>query len=287
VATKGDERDWYQFLSDYWMPVCRFAQRRGQLGIEDAEDAAADTFEAILRNQLLQRWVLARSSKLRTLLCAVVRQVLSNRARVQKGRRRLLKKHIHELRRRTDVLTIKGPDEGAEEADEFFAAWVESILLQVLESLMQEYRSKGRVEYFRVLHSRVCERMTAAQISKLVGIKIDDVQNYYRAARKRLTSVLKKLVREHVHRYCGAQDLDAEFDSEWCRIARYLTEHGGLEHAIAEVHEAFELTQIASRRTQVVTSTACRLAREVPKLRELSVKKLQQARRQGKNESSA
>ncbi|MHC4624228.1 MAG: RNA polymerase sigma factor, partial [Planctomycetota bacterium] len=66
VAAKGDERAWGQFLSDYWLPVCRFAQRRANLGVEDAEDVASETFVAILSNQLLQRWVANRSSKLRT-----------------------------------------------------------------------------------------------------------------------------------------------------------------------------------------------------------------------------
>jgi RNA polymerase sigma factor (sigma-70 family) len=280
VATKGSERDWYQFLSDYWLPVCRFAQRRGQVGVQDAEDIAVETFEAILRNQLLQRWILNRSSKLRTLLCTVIRQVLSNRARVQKRRQQLLKEKRHELLWRTDLLTIKVAYEGVEHMDEFYAAWVESILLQVLESLMEEYKSKDRVEYFRVLHGRICERMTAAQISKAVGIKIDDVQNYYRAARKRLASKLKELTREHVHRYCSTQDVNTEFDSEWRQLGQYLKEHGGLEHAIGEVYGASGLLEMASRRAQVVTSTACRLAQEVPKLREFSVKKLQRTREQ-------
>jgi hypothetical protein len=81
IADAGDGRDWGEFLADYWGPVCRFARRAGALTQDDAEDAAAQTFEVLVRNRLLAHWVLKRSAKLRTLLCAVVRNVLSNRGR--------------------------------------------------------------------------------------------------------------------------------------------------------------------------------------------------------------
>ena len=165
VVTEGNERDWHRFLSDYWLPVCRFAQQRAKLGIEDAEDVASETFEAILRNQLLKRWVADRSSKLRTLLCTVVRHVLGNHARVQKGRQRLLAENAAELLSRADLPTIKAMDEPAKYIDEFYAAWVEGLLLQVVETLMAEYHQTGKGDYFRVLHGRVCERMTNPQIA--------------------------------------------------------------------------------------------------------------------------
>jgi DNA-directed RNA polymerase specialized sigma24 family protein len=82
IASTGDDADWRQFLGDYWGPVCRFAAQRGSLGLADAEDVASLTFEALIANQLLPRWVINRSAKLRTLLCTVTRNVMSNRARV-------------------------------------------------------------------------------------------------------------------------------------------------------------------------------------------------------------
>ena len=115
--------------SEAGVPVCRFAQYRAHLQIEDAEDVASETFEAILRNKLLSRWAADRSSKLRTLLCTVVRHVLGNRARVQQGRQRLLAQKAPELLRRADLPTIKSLDEAVEYADEFYGAWVEGILL--------------------------------------------------------------------------------------------------------------------------------------------------------------
>ena len=75
LATGNTEADWQEFLNDYWAPVCRFAQRRAGLRLEDAEDTASLTFEALISNQLLVRWVAKRSAKLRTLLCSVVRKI--------------------------------------------------------------------------------------------------------------------------------------------------------------------------------------------------------------------
>ena len=60
LATEGQKRDWHQFMTDYWLPVCQFAQRRGRLSIEDAEDVASAAFMAVLPNDLIQRWAANR-----------------------------------------------------------------------------------------------------------------------------------------------------------------------------------------------------------------------------------
>ena len=266
VVTEGNERDWHRFLSDYWLPVCRFAQQRAKLRVEDAEDVASETFEAILRNQLLQRWASDRSSKLRTLLCTVVRHVLANRARVQKGRQRLLKDNAAELVGRADLPTVKAMDEPVEHIDEFYAAWVEGILLRAVETLMQEYHRTGKGDYFRVLHGRMCEHMTTPQISKALGIKRTDAENYYKAARKRLAARLRELLGEHVRRYCDLQEADNEFNSEWNRIGRYLKDHGGLEQALAGVYKSVAPVEVARRQPQAVTAALSRLTQALPKL---------------------
>ncbi|MHC4573033.1 MAG: RNA polymerase sigma factor [Planctomycetota bacterium] len=278
IAASGNERDWRQFLSDYWLPVCRFAQQQAKLQIEDAEDVAAETFQAILRNQLLQRWVSHRASKLRVLLCTVVRHVLSNRARVQRGRHRLLREKIHKLLARTDLLTIRAVGDGVEDIDQFYAAWVEGILLQALEALVDEYRRNGKGDYFRVLHGRVCKKMTAVQIAKALGIKTTDAQNYYKAARKRLETKLEQSVRAHVHRYCDSQDLGAEFDLEWCQLGQYLADHGGLEQAIAKAYENTRLVDVAQRQAQAITSVGRRLMQVLPKASELSTENVRRPR---------
>jgi DNA-directed RNA polymerase specialized sigma24 family protein len=282
VATKGSEQDWFQFLSDYWLPTCHFAQQQDRLHIEDAEDVAAETFEAVLRDQLLARWVLNRTSKLRTLLCTVVRHILANRARVRKGRRRLLRKKARELHKRTALPTMKAPDESIEHTDQFYVAWVESLLLQAVESLMREYEGRDKLKHFHVLQGRVCEKMTAEQLSQALGIKKAHVFDYFKAARKRLEIKLKELVGGHVRRYCDMQDFNAEFDHEWCRIGRYIQEHGGLEQAIDQVYQNAGLLDMARRQDQEVASTACRLAQAVPELSDSSSRKFGPARKTGK-----
>lgn len=255
VVNKGDEQDWHRFLSDYWLSVCRFAQQRANLGTQDAEDIAAETFEAVLRNQLLKRWMADRSSKLRTLLCVVVRHILGNRARVQKGRQRLLVENAPELLGRADLPTIKAMDESVEYIDEFYAAWIEGILIHAVESLMSEYHCTGKGDYFRVLHGRICEQMTNPQIADALQIKKTDAENYYKAAHKRLATKLKELVYEHVRQYCYPKQLDSEFDSEWIKIGQYLKEHGGLEQVIAKVYTNTASAQVAQRQTHAVTTT--------------------------------
>jgi RNA polymerase sigma factor (sigma-70 family) len=259
VAAEGKEQDWHQFLSDYWLPVCRFAQRRSGLRIEDAEDVASETFEAILGNNLLQRWASQPSSKLRTLLCTVVRHILGNRARIQKGRRELLSKNAVELLGRTDLPTLKAMDEPAESIDEFYTVWVQEFLTKTVESLMQEYHQTGKGDYFRVLHGRICEQMTMLQVADSLGIKKTDAENYYKAARKRLTAKLHEFLNEHVRRYCPSHDAEDEFQNEWNKMAQYLEKHGGLERAIVGVHK-----NAAPKQTQTMTALLNRLTRMHP-----------------------
>jgi DNA-directed RNA polymerase specialized sigma24 family protein len=266
IAAKGDERAWGRFLSDYWLPVCRFAQQQDGLSIEDAEDTASQTFEVMLCNQLLQRWAADRSSKLRTLLCTVVRHVLGNRARMRKRRQRLLRENLHKVLERTDLSMIKATSGQAEHVDEFYAAWVDSILLQTLKSLMREYESRGKADYLRVLHGRVCEKMTIAQVSRALGVRTTSVRSHYKAACKRLETKLRQLVYKDVLRYCDLKDLSTEFDSEWCKIGQHLKERGGLEQAVAKVYQSAGLVELADRQAQAVALTSHGLAQALPEL---------------------
>lgn len=267
VANAGCQEDWRRFLNDYWHPVCRFAQQRAGLDIADAEDVASECFEALLRNRLLQRWLVDRSSKLRTLLCTVVRHVLGNRARVQQGRRRLLAENAPELLSRADIPTIRAFDQQAECTDWFYAAWVEKILLHAVETLMTEYHRTGKGDYFRVLHGRICEQMTNPEISQALGIKTTDAENYYRAARKRLTSRLRELIEDHTRRYCPPEEAACEFEDEWNTLGRYLNEHGGLEKAVSQVYGNMASAEVARRQTQAVTAALRRLTEPDPNTR--------------------
>ena len=84
LAAGGSSDDWQDFLADYWGPVCRFALRRGNHKLAEAEDIASSTFEVVLRNELLQRWIASKQAKLRTLLCSVVCRVQANQFRADK-----------------------------------------------------------------------------------------------------------------------------------------------------------------------------------------------------------
>jgi hypothetical protein len=57
------------------LPVARW----GRLQWDDAEDVSSATFQVILSVWLLERWLKQPTARLRTLLCSVVRNVLSNR----------------------------------------------------------------------------------------------------------------------------------------------------------------------------------------------------------------
>jgi len=273
LTTDGAQQDWLQFLSDYWLAVCHFVQQRANLGFEDAEDVAAEAFEVLLRKHLLERWLSNPSAKLRTLLCTVAKQVLANQLRVRTGRIRLLRNKARELLSRTDLPTIKSPNKQTDQVDEFYSAWIESILLQTVESLVQEYDRRDEVNRFKVLHARICLGMATNQISQSLNMKVSDAEYYYKAACKRLTTKLEESVRQNISRYCDLQDLDSEFDSEWCLIGQYLKEHGGLEEAIAIVYRNANLVKMAHRQSKAVTSVACRLAQVIPAEQNSSVTK--------------
>src|SRR5260370_41996828 len=125
LAAGASQADWREFMVDYWGPVCRFAQGRGNLTHEDAEDVATEVFEAIFKNQLLERWSKMRSAKFRTLICCVVRNVLSNRFRVGAGRARLVREHGGMLDRYAELGDVESDEAPRDQLDAFYAAWVD------------------------------------------------------------------------------------------------------------------------------------------------------------------
>lgn len=264
IARAGDESDWQQFFFDYWGPVCRFARRSGALTADDAEDVASQSFEIVVRNQLLTQWVLTRSAKLRTLLCAVVRNVLSNRARVLAGRARLLRDHGGRLEDRAALPVLTALDAPAEQVDAFYAAWAEDLLQQAVEGLLEHYHREGRGDFFRVLYGRLCDDMTMPEIAQALGITITQAENGYKHARKSLAERLEDLVRAHVGRYCSPEDVEGELSAEWAQLGDYLAKHGGLEAVVRRVYEGADLgtqkKQNASRKRAVqACSTEWRL----------------------------
>jgi len=252
LVTDGDEEDWQRFLKDYWGPICRFALRWGAGTLHDAEEVASQTFEVIWRNQLLERWVSNRSAKLRSLLCAVVRNVLSNRHRVRANRQRLsadVVRHIENSSRTNH-----------EEYDAFYAAWVEDVLQQSVESLSAVYYAEGKGDYVRVLYGRLCQGLTIAAVAQALDITPASVDHYYRHARKRLSMNLESAVRRLVERYCPAADLEDEFTSEWTALGRYLAENGGLDEAVGQAYALMDPVKMKPHQQERLSQAVIRLS---------------------------
>jgi RNA polymerase sigma factor (sigma-70 family) len=237
LVHRAGEEDWRLFFADYWPAVYRFALRHDGVGAEDAEDIASQTFEALWKNRLLARWTSAPSSKLRTLIAGVVRKVIANRLRVQANRRRLLREDRPPIEGRPPMPLPATPQDAREDHDAFYAAWVEQIVQQAVEALFAEYHRAGKGDYFRVLHGRICEGMTLAEIARALGITQSQAENHYKHARTALAKRLEACVRLHVRRYTPDADFDSELRSEWNHLGAHLKQHGGLEQAVARAYQ--------------------------------------------------
>ena len=227
-------------------------QRWGELQLEEAEDVASLTFMAILEGKLLSRWAATPHSKLRTLICSVVRNVLSNRARVQSGRERILKEQREFL---IKVGSIQASDESAQAIElesVFYAAWADELVQHSLQALQTEYLKTNRADYFRVLFGRVCEKMGNAEIAASLNLKVTDVENYYKRTRRHLRDRLQQTLAEQVKRYCPIETVDEEVGREWSALGEYLTNCGGIERAI---RNSYEFAEELNKREKLSQST--------------------------------
>jgi RNA polymerase sigma factor (sigma-70 family) len=259
LADGKSEADWSEFLSDYWRPVCRFAARWGRVNLDDAEDIAGVTFQALVEGSLLNRWISAPQSRLRTLLCRVVRNVIANRARVQSGRERIQQEQRQLLASLGTVGVEEDPADGSSLEDAFYAAWGAELLQTCLQSLQDEYLRTGRGDYFRVLYGKVCEELSNQQVADALGIKVTDVENYYRRAHQHLGERLKDVLSDHVRRYCNPQDVDDEIRTEWERLGQYLRSCGGLERSIRDSYDLSD--DLAARESTSRTAILARLSK--------------------------
>ncbi|WP_145450148.1 RNA polymerase sigma factor [Gimesia panareensis] len=257
IATTGNEDDWRTFMTDYWRPVCRFSIRWGKINLTDAEEVAALTFAALIQNQLLARWLSNPSARLRTLICSVVRNVLSNQARVQTGRQNILEKLAHDPARPDWILDSQGAS--PEQLDLFYAAWVEELLQDCVETVMAEYYSTNRGDYFRVLYGKICEQMTAREIAEHLGLQTTTVENYFKHSRRQLADCLEKTLEARVRRYSDPRNFDSEFQQEWEDLGSYLTAQGGLEQAVHRSYATLDSLELRQREQQSVTDILNRL----------------------------
>ncbi len=251
LAAGGSEGDWGSFLNDYWGPVCRFALRRGSIRLAEAEDIASQTFEIVLRNDLLAQWVASRQAKLRTLLCSVVCKVQANARRAAE--------HRAEILRELEETGARGGVVEADQDDAFLEAWVEDLLGRCLHDLASEYHKGGKGDYFRVLYGRLCEEMSIAEVAEALGISTANVDNYYRHVRRRLGEKLESAVRSHVFRYSSPEEAEQEFVLEWGRLGAHLHTHGGLEDAVRRTYALVDAGQLDRTRVQRVRETLSRI----------------------------
>jgi RNA polymerase sigma factor (sigma-70 family) len=245
LASAGTEEDWQGFLKDYWGPICRFAMRFGARNLDDAEDVASKTFEALWEQRLLVRWASNRSAKLRTLLCSVVRNILSHQNRVRASR----EQHQEDVAEHLERLN-RTPEK---HVDAFYAAWVEDIVQQAVEFLAADYCRKGQVDYVRVLYGRLCQSMTIAGVAEALNISPSAVDHYFRDAKERLAEKLELLARRQFSCYCSVEDVDEEFAVEWQRLGQYLSEHGGIEMAVRQAYDLLDPVQAGAHRKFAMT----------------------------------
>ena len=225
IVATGDATSWDEFVASYWRAVCRFAMRLGNLQWTDSEDVASQVFEALFRRSLLESWLTRPDARFKTLLCTVVRNVVQNTNRANRTAARHIDGPFQQALLQTD-----GVD--PQDDDAFMAIWAEELIQSTVRSLMTDYHHEGKGDYYRVLHSRICEQLTTREIADQLGVKPTDVDNYYRHARQRLGERLKLRLRTDVSYYTDLADLDEEFGREWQNLAEILQQHGGLEKAI-------------------------------------------------------
>jgi RNA polymerase sigma factor (sigma-70 family) len=238
LVNSATNDDWRQFHADYWSPLCPFAMKWGPLNFSDAEDLASQAFEVLLTGTLLGRWVETRQSRLRTMLCAVMKNLIGNRLRVNAGRDRIHREAGNLLVELGTVQQESATPNSSPETDLFYCGWVESILETTLNTIQREYLREGKGDYFRVLYGRACEQMSNLEIANDLRLKVTDVENYYRRAREKLRERLEQEVSTRVRRYCAPADISAETAEELQSLRQYLEHSGGLEAAIRRVHEA-------------------------------------------------
>lgn len=234
IVTSGDAAFWDQFVAGYWRATCRFAMRIGNLQWNDAEDVASQVFEVIVRKSLLQSWLAKPEARFKTLLCTVVRHVVHNTVRTKQRETRKIADQIQHALDDGNIAVH-------EDDDLFHTIWAEELLRTSVQAVMDDYHREGKGDYFRVLYGRVCEQLSFKEIAEHLDLKITDVENFSRHARKRLANELERRVRTDIAYYTDFAEIDAEFRREWQNLADLLQRRGGLETALRNSMSANEL----------------------------------------------
>lgn len=231
LAAGGSEDDWRHFLQDYSGPIRRFALRRGARNVAEADEVVTQTFETLWEAKLLVRWVANRTAKLRTLLCAVAWRIVASRLRKDTHHQRAIRQWAEQADTPESL--------AADQADLFYRAWAEDLLQRSVELVARDYYRSNQGDHVRVLYSRLCEGLSVAETARLLELDNSQVVSYYRQTRQRLSERIRQLLRNHIVRYCPAEEVQSEFDEEWRRLADHLERHGGLDEAVRMAYEAW------------------------------------------------
>lgn len=252
IATDNREADWQEFLSDYWRPICRFAARWGNLSFDDAEDVASATFEILVSKDLLSSWASKPAAKLRSLLCQIIRNLLSNQSRVNRRRQELLKENVAALKK-MDGIYIDEAVECREVTDAFFETWVDEVVQEAVDALFLQCQSFGQADVFRVLHGRVCEQLSVQEIAQCLNISPDTAHRYFKQGRKQLDESLRQSVQSRVEKYAAPQDVKSEFEAEWQALSESLMRRGGLESALQQSNAGDEKSELKLREQRSIS----------------------------------
>jgi hypothetical protein len=152
------------------------------------------------------------------------------------------------------VLDSKSPS-----CSNFYRAWIADLLERCVQRLLTDLHRAGKGDYFRVLFGRVCEELSTREIADMLQIETATVENYFRAARKRLAEELEQAVRRHVERYCDEGSLDDEFRAEWSRLSAYLLGHGGIESSLRACQQELGAGSQPARGSKALADTVALL----------------------------
>lgn len=199
----------------------------------DAEDIAAETFVILLQQHLLTKWLSDRRSKLRSLLFAVVSNLISNRARINTGRERKRDQVVESF---VDTLNTAAAQEKAQ-SEVLDAEWYQEILRRAFEEEMRRCMTHGKMDDFRIFYGRIVEGMPNSEIADSLGLTVAGVESRYRRIREDFTVRLRTAIRQSVERYGRQETADEDFESEWRDFSRFLSSHGDLEQILGRLDE--------------------------------------------------
>jgi RNA polymerase sigma factor (sigma-70 family) len=244
LAAGGSENEWREFVADYWGPVFHFCLRKDPQRVVAAEEITTEVFEVLWLQKLLERWADNRAAKLRTLICAVARNLM-----------------VQRFRSRKDVESLTS-DVGAEnaEVDSFYASWAEDLVRRSLDNVAAKYRREGQSDYLRVFLGRASEGLSIREVAESLSLPRSTVDHHFRHVRDRLREELGELLREQVKKCCDAEEIEAEYAREWEALQQHLQARGDFDQVLRESFAEINREEESAVRKRGIGKTVLRLS---------------------------